>query len=380
MQDGVKNIVVLGASGSIGQQTLDVVRKNSDKLKISGLVVNSDEKKLNDAKNEFSVDKTIVVNNEKSIEEANKKIKDLINDNDVDIVVNAIGGSAGLKSSYETLMANKTLALANKESLVVGGEILIPIVEKLKNNEGQIKLLPIDSEHGAIFQCLIGEENNEIYKIHLTASGGPFYGKLTDDLKNITPSEALAHPTWNMGKKISIDSATLMNKGLEVIEAHHLFGVNYDQINVVVQKQSAIHSMVEFMDGSIKAHMGTTDMRIPIQYALSYPQRWETPVQRMNFEDLAKIDFAKPDCETFKCLHLAFEAGKIGGTMPCVMNAANEVAVAKFLAGEIAFLDIANIVENAMENHKSQKVECLDQLKEIDLQARKTTENFCQNL
>lgn len=367
----VKNIVVLGASGSIGQQTLDVVRKHSDKLNIVGLATFSNRNRLEEAAKEFSVDKIVLINEEKDQAEANKKIEELICQENVDLVVNAISGSAGLEASWTTINSGKTLALANKESLVVGGDLLIPAVKKIKNNEGKLKLLPIDSEHGAIFQCLIGEEKSKINKIHLTASGGPFYGKLNKDLENITADEALKHPTWNMGPKITIDSATLMNKGLEVIEAHHLFDIEYDQINVVIQRQSAIHSMVEFEDGSVKAHLGTTDMRIPIQYALSYPQRWDTPVERMNFAEIGQLDFGKPDCKTFKCLHLAFEAGKTGGTMPCVMNAANEVAVAKFLAGEIKFLDIAEMVEKAMSEHKPQTVESIEQLKDLDRLVRK---------
>ena len=256
---------MLGATGSIGSQTLDVVRQHSDKLQVTGLVAYSSKEKLQAAATEFGVKDCILVKDCGSEDEANAQVKALINSKDVDVVVNAISGAVGLVASYETLKAGKRLALANKESLVVAGDLLMPMAGK--------NLLPIDSEHGAIYQCLLGEQKSEIYKIHITASGGPFFGKTKDELKDVNASDALKHPTWTMGPKITIDSSTLMNKGLEVIEAHHLFGVEYDKINVVVQRQSAIHSMVEYKDGSVKAHMGTTDMRIPIQYALSYPER-----------------------------------------------------------------------------------------------------------
>ena len=340
-------VLLLGATGSIGKQTLDVINQHSDKLKISGLVSYSSD-----------IEGYDVVHTHNN-PDAQKQINELIRE--TDIVVNAMSGSVGLESSYETLKQGKRLALANKESLVVGGDLLMPMV---KGN-----LTPIDSEHGAIFQCLIGEEKKEVKQLWITASGGPFRGRKS--LEGITKEDALAHPTWNMGPKITIDSATLMNKGLEVIEAHHLFNMPYSKIRVVVQPQSAIHSMVEFIDGSVKAHLGTTDMRIPIQYALSFPERWDAPVEPMDFTKIGKIDFEEPDTRTFKCLKLAFKAGEIGGTMPCIMNAANEVAVAAFLANKIQFKDIQEIVEKTMQNFTSEKVESLDQLKETDSKARK---------
>ena len=229
---------------------------------------------------------------------------------------------------------------------------------------------PIDSEHGAIYQCLLGEDPREVSKLWVTASGGPFRGKKREDLLSITPEQALAHPTWNMGKKISIDSSTLMNKGLEVIEAHHLFSMDYDRIEVVVQPQSAIHSMVEFSDGSVKAHLGTTDMRIPIQFALSYPERWSAPVKPLDFRTLGSLEFEAPDTETFKCLALAKRAGSTGGTLPCAMNAANEIAVAAFLNRECSYLGIAEVVEKTMEHTASVVVESIEQLLEVDAQAR----------
>ena len=230
--------------------------------------------------------------------------------------------------------------------------------------------MPIDSEHGAIYQCLIGEDPREVSRLWVTASGGPFRGKKRADLMGITPEQALKHPTWNMGAKISIDSSTLMNKGLEVIEAHHLFNMDYDRISVVVQPQSAIHSMVEFTDGSVKAHLGTTDMRIPIQYALSWPERWEAPVAPLDFTQLGSLQFEAPDTDTFRCLALAREAGKTGGTLPCVMNAANEIAVAAFLVKKGSYLGIAECVEAVMQAHQVQRVESVDQLEEVDAWAR----------
>ncbi len=302
---------------------------------------------------------------------------------EADVVVNALVGAAGLRASYDTLRAGKVLALANKESLVVGGDLIMPLaaqVDARRRAAGTAPahgpagaLMPIDSEHGAIYQCLIGEDAREVARLWVTASGGPFRGRTRAQLAGVTAAEALAHPTWSMGAKITIDSSTLMNKGLEVIEAHHLFAMPYDRISVVVQPQSAIHSMVEFADGSVKAHLGTTDMRIPIQYALSYPERWDAPVAPLDFTQLGSLEFAAPDTDTFRCLALARAAGERGGTLPCVMNAANEVAVAAFLAGEGTYLGIAECVEAVMEAHEAagvQRVESLEQLEELDAWAR----------
>ena len=382
-----KQIVILGCTGSIGMQTLDVIKKNSDKFCVVGLVAFSSKEKLLKSANDFKVKNILLVSEEKNQTEANKKISEMISNPKVDIVVNAMSGAVGLFASFATLKLNKILALANKESLVVGGDLIMPLAkEQSKIHNNKIRLLPIDSEHGAIFQCLVGEKNNEIFKLHITASGGPFFGYEKSQLQNITQKDALAHPTWNMGKKITIDSSTLMNKGLEVIEAHHLFDVDYEKINIVVQRQSIIHSMVEFNDGSIKAHLGTTDMRIPIMYALSFPERFQTPVKRLNFFELKNLDFYKPDYENFECLSLAFEAGKIGGTLPCVMNAANEIAVELFLKEKIKFLDIAKIIKQTMDASKKndclglQKVESLEQLNFVDLWSRKTAKSFIKKL
>lgn len=351
-----KRVCVLGSTGSIGTQTLDVARRHPEFVKIVALSANTQAELLLEQAREFSVEHVVLANAEiaeawrarfaeigATLHAGPEAIVELCNLPEVDMVVNSLVGAAGMQASYATLVADKQLALANKESLVVGGDVLMP----LSTHE---TLLPIDSEHGAIYQCLLGEDPAEVTRLWVTASGGPFRGKKAADLQNITVEQALSHPTWNMGRKISIDSSTLMNKGLEVIEAHHLFAMPYDKIAVVVQPQSAIHSMVEFTDGSVKAHLGTTDMRIPIQFALSYPARWSAPVEPLDFRTLGSLEFEAPDLETFRCLALAIEAGTTGGTLPAVMNAANEVAVAAFLDEQIPYLGIAELVERAM-NH-----------------------------
>lgn len=351
-----KRVCVLGSTGSIGTQTLDVARRHPEFVKIVALSANTQAELLFEQAREFSVEHAVLANVEiaeawrarfaeigATLHAGPEAIVELCNLPEVDMVVNSLVGAAGMQASYATLVAGKQLALANKESLVVGGDVLMP----LSTHE---TLLPIDSEHGAIYQCLLGEDPAEVTRLWVTASGGPFRGKKAADLQNITVEQALSHPTWNMGRKISIDSSTLMNKGLEVIEAHHLFAMPYDKIAVVVQPQSAIHSMVEFTDGSVKAHLGTTDMRIPIQFALSYPARWSAPVEPLDFRTLGSLELEAPDLETFRCLALAIEAGTTGGMLPAVMNAANEVAVAAFLAEHIPYLGIAELVERAM-NH-----------------------------
>ena len=375
-----KRVCVLGSTGSIGTQTLDVARRHPEFVKIVALSANTQVELLLEQVREFSVEHVVLANAEiadawrarfaeigATLHAGPEAIVELCNLPEVDMVVNSLVGAAGMQASYATLVAGKQLALANKESLVVGGDVLMP----LSTHE---TLLPIDSEHGAIYQCLLGEDPAEVTRLWVTASGGPFRGKKATDLQNITVEQALRHPTWNMGRKISIDSSTLMNKGLEVIEAHHLFAMPYDKIAVVVQPQSAIHSMVEFTDGSVKAHLGTTDMRIPIQFALSYPARWSAPVEPLDFRTLGSLEFEAPDLETFRCLALAIEAGTTGGTLPAVMNAANEVAVAAFLAEQIPYLGIAELVERAM-NHavregSAQAATSIDQLLAIDAETR----------
>lgn len=375
-----KRVCVLGSTGSIGTQTLDVARRHPEFVKIVALSANTQAELLLEQAREFSVEHVVLANVEiaeawrarfaeigATLHAGSEAIVELCNLPEVDMVVNSLVGAAGMQASYATLVAGKQLALANKESLVVGGDVLMP----LSTHE---TLLPIDSEHGAIYQCLLGEDPAEVTRLWVTASGGPFRGKKAADLQNITVEQALSHPTWNMGRKISIDSSTLMNKGLEAIEAHHLFAMPYDKIAVVVQPQSAIHSMVEFTDGSVKAHLGTTDMRIPIQFALSYPARWSAPVEPLDFRTLGSLEFEAPDLGTFRCLALAIEAGTTGGTLPAVMNAANEVAVAAFLAEQIPYLGIAELVERAM-NHavregSVQAATSIDQLLAIDAETR----------
>ena len=398
----MKRIVVLGSTGSIGTQTVDVVRQHSDELEIVGLAVNTRVSDMLAQARAHNV-RNLAVGDERLADDAvaadvreqagaqgvwgfgMDAVVDLVRLPEADVVVNALVGAAGLRASYETLRAGKVLALANKESLVVGGDLIMPLaaqVDAQRRASGVAPkvgpagaLMPIDSEHGAIYQCLLGESEREVSRLWVTASGGPFRGKKRADLEGITPAQALKHPTWNMGAKISIDSSTLMNKGLEVIEAHHLFNMPYDKISVVVQPQSAIHSMVEFTDGSVKAHLGTTDMRIPIQFALSYPERWAAPVEPLDFTKLGSLEFAPADTDTFRCLALARHAGGVGGTLPCVMNAANEVAVAAFLAEQGSYLGIAECVEAVMDVHERngvQRVESLEQLQELDAWARET--------
>ena len=400
----MKRIVVLGSTGSIGTQTVDVVRQHSDELEIVGLAVHTRVADMLAQARERGVHHLAVGDARLADDSIADEVRaqagvqgswgfgmdavvDLARLPEVDVVVNALVGAAGLRASYETLRAGKVLALANKESLVVGGDLIMPLaaqVDAVRRAAGVAPasgpagaLMPIDSEHGAIYQCLLGENEREVSRLWVTASGGPFRGRTHADLVGITPAQALAHPTWNMGAKISIDSSTLMNKGLEVIEAHHLFNMPYDKISVVVQPQSAIHSMVEFTDGSVKAHLGTTDMRIPIQFALSYPARWAAPVEPLDFTKLGSLEFAPADTDTFRCLALARHAGSVGGTLPCVMNAANEVAVAAFLAESGSYLGIAECVEAVMEAHEAagvQQVESLEQLQELDAWARSAAE------
>lgn len=351
-----KRVLILGATGSIGTQTVDVCQKLASEFEICGLTAHSSLGKLNEIAASYPEAKTAVgeFDAEKLIDECNP-----------DIVVNALVGAAGVRASYYTLQKGIRLALANKESLVVAGDILMPIAKNVGD------LMPIDSEHGAIYQCLVGERHSEVSKLWVTASGGPFRGSQKADLAGVTASQALAHPTWKMGPKITIDSATLMNKGLEVIEAHHLFNMDFENIKVVVQPQSVVHSMVEFIDGSVKAHLGTTDMRIPIQYALTFPDRAAAPVEPIDFCTLGSIEFAKPDMETFECLKLAYEIGEAGGVLPCAMNAANEIANQAFRDGKCGFLDIAETIKVAVSKISPAKAESIEQLEAVDAQARK---------
>ena len=350
-----KHIAILGSTGSIGTQTLDVARAHADKLTVEVLTAGRNAQLLIEQAREF-VPNTVVIADESKYSEVKtalsdldikvwagaKAIEDVVQMNTVDTVVTAMVGYAGLSSTIKAIEAGKNIALANKETLVVAGELITKLVAKHK-----VMVTPVDSEHSAIFQCLVGEPDVE--KLIITASGGPFRTKSIDELRTATPQQALKHPNWNMGAKITIDSATMMNKGLEVIEAHWLFGIPYEQIEVTVHPQSIIHSMVQFIDGSVKAQMGLPDMKLPIQYALSYPDRWPSDFGRINFKSQQPLTFEAPDLEKFRCLALAYEALGKGGNMPAIMNAANEVAVDAFLKGRIGFLDIAETIGKTMQ-------------------------------
>ena len=350
-----KHIAILGSTGSIGTQTLDVARAHADKLTVEVLTAGHNSQLLINQAREFKPNAVVIADESKYNEVKSaladldikvwtgaKAIEDVVQMNTVDTVVTAMVGYAGLSSTIKAIEAGKNIALANKETLVVAGELITKLVAKHK-----VRVTPVDSEHSAIFQCLVGEPDVE--KLIITASGGPFRTKSIDELRTVTPQQALKHPNWNMGAKITIDSATMMNKGLEVIEAHWLFGIPYEQIEVTVHPQSIIHSMVQFIDGSVKAQMGLPDMKLPIQYALSYPDRWPSDFGRINFKSQQPLTFEAPDLEKFRCLALAYEALGKGGNMPAIMNAANEVAVDAFLKGRIGFLDIAETIGKTMQ-------------------------------
>ncbi len=356
----MKKISILGSTGSIGTQTLEVARENKD-IEVLGLAAGNNIKLLEQQIREFKP-RVVAVWTEEKAKELRENIKDLNVKvvsgmeglievsviEEAEILVTAIVGMIGIRPTIEAIKAGKDIALANKETLVTAGHIIMPLAK-----EHQVKILPVDSEHSAIFQSLQGNRRSELHKILLTASGGPFRGRKREDLLNIQVEDALKHPNWEMGRKITIDSSTLVNKGLEVIEAKWLFDVDIDQIEVVVHPQSIIHSMVEYVDGAIIAELGTPDMKLPIQYALYYPERRYLPGARVDFAALSQLTFEKPDLETFYGLRLAFEAGKAGGSLPTVFNAANELAVSKFLERKIGYLQIPEIIESCMRNHKN---------------------------
>ena len=353
-----KKIVILGSTGSIGTQTIDVIASNPDKFELFGITAHSNSELLINQARKYKPNFVIVTKDEcyPIVKEAlsNEDIKvfagidsvcDLVSMPSVDIVVTAMVGYAGLKPTISAVKAGKTIALANKETLVVAGELIKDLA--LKHHS---PILPVDSEHSAIFQCLAGEITNPIEKIILTASGGPFRTHSLDELKYVTKADALKHPNWEMGAKITIDSASMMNKGFEVIEAKWLFDLNIDQIDVLVHPQSIIHSMVQFKDGSVKAQLGLPDMRLPIAYALSYPNRLDNNYERLDFLKYNQLNFEKPDIERFRNLGFAFEAMKQAGNMPCILNAANEIAVYGFLNDKISFLGMSDLIEWAMSN------------------------------
>lgn len=374
-----KIISILGSTGSIGTQTLDVVKKNKDML-VYGLTTNSNIELLEEQIEIFKPQKVAVMDKDKAIELANRLKNNGLNIEvlngidglieiatlpEVDTVVTSVVGMIGLIPTLKAIESGKNIALANKETLVTAGEIVMDAA-----NKKGVTILPVDSEHSAIFQCLQGNKKESVEKIILTASGGPFRSKPKDYLNNVTVEEALAHPNWDMGKKISIDSATMMNKGLEVIEAKWLFDLDIKQIDVIVHPQSIIHSMVEFKDASIMAQLGQPDMRGPIQYALTYPDRYESDIKRLDFTKCQDLTFEKADYEKFPCLQYAFDAIKIGGTMPAVLNAANEVAVEAFLNRKILFTDIGEIIHDTMKNHICINEPTLEQILESDRWAR----------
>ena len=369
----MKKIAILGSTGSIGTQTLDVVRANGD-IQVLGISAGNNIRRLEEQVREFSPKLAAVWDEEQA-----KNLKTRIADTDTKVVsgmegmielaamadaellVTAVVGMIGILPTIEAIRQGKDIALANKETLVTAGHIIIPLAKK-----HHVQILPVDSEHSAVFQCLKGEERKAVDKLLITASGGPFRGKTVSELEYVTVEEALKHPNWSMGDKITIDSATMVNKGLEVMEARWLFDVELDQIQVVIQPESIIHSMVEFKDGAVMAQLGTPDMKLPIQYALYYPGRRYLAGERLDFRSLTQITFEEPDMETFKGLKMALDAARVGDSMPTVFNAANERAVSKFLNHEIGFLDIYRVIEGAMRQHKVIKNPNIEQILETE--------------
>lgn len=357
MRQQKKKIAILGSTGSIGRQALEVIAEHPEKFEVEVLSANSNSALLIEQAKLFRPN-AVVITNEKKYKEVNeilfdlgikvyageKSLEDIVEGDDIDIVLTALVGFSGLKPTIKAIQAKKTIALANKETLVVAGDLITKLCQQFSTH-----IIPVDSEHSAIFQCLAGEYYNPIEKIYLTASGGPFRGMSRKDLVSITKEHALKHPNWNMGAKITIDSATLMNKGLEVIEAKWLFDLAKDQIEVVIHPQSIIHSAVQFTDGSVKAQLGLPDMKLPIQYALGLPERLKNNFKRFSFLDYPNLSFEQPDMETFRNLYLAFYAMEKGGNIPCVLNAANEVVVDAFLQDKISFLAMSDVIENCLE-------------------------------
>jgi len=370
-------ISILGSTGSIGTQALEVIAANQDKFCVKALAAYHNDKLLEEQINYFKPEIAVLVNQE-AVDRLIRRYSGstiILTGEDgllaaathgaVDTVLTSLVGFAGLKPTIAAIEAGKNIALANKETLVAAGELITTLAK-----EKGVKILPVDSEHSAIFQCLQGENRNYINRIIITASGGPFRGLDTKALQQVTVEDCLRHPNWTMGKKITVDSATLANKGLEVIEAHWLFDVDYSQIDVVVHPQSVIHSMVEFIDGSVMAQLGKADMRVPIQYALTYPDRTVANYPRLDFKTLSELTFYEPDMITFPALQLAINAGRSGGTLPCVFNAANEEAVYAFLQRKIKFLDIVTVIRSVVQNHKVVTKPKLDDIYSADLWAR----------
>ncbi|MEN5232199.1 1-deoxy-D-xylulose-5-phosphate reductoisomerase [Sphingobacterium faecium] len=379
-----KGIAVLGSTGSIGTQTLDVVRAFPDRFDIVVLTCGSNATLLVEQALEF-LPQAVVVIDEAQFEFVKVKLshtaiavysgmqalEEVVQFEEIDVVLNAIVGAAGLRPTIKAIENGKDIALANKETLVVAGELVMGLA-----SQHQVQMLPVDSEHSAIFQCLAGEETNPIEKIYITASGGPFRGKDRSFLASVTKEHALKHPNWVMGAKITIDSASLMNKGLEVIEAKWLFDLEVDQVDVIVHPQSIVHSLVQFQDGSIKAQLGVPDMKLPIQYALSYPHRLENNFERFNFLDYPQLTFEKPDLHTFRNLALAYDSLRKGGNRPCVLNAANEIVVDAFLKDKISFLGMSDVIETVLEKVNYLARPSLDDYIECDYAARRIAEEI----
>jgi 1-deoxy-D-xylulose-5-phosphate reductoisomerase len=352
-----KQIAILGSTGSIGKQALEVISEHSDLFEVEVLTANNNSALLIEQAKKYKPNTVVIANEDKYKEVDNalfdlgikvfagqQSLEEVVEGENIDVVLTALVGYSGLKPTIRAIKAKKNIALANKETLVVAGDLITKLCQ-----EYGVSIYPVDSEHSAIFQCLVGEQYNPIEKIYLTASGGPFRGKLRNDLLDITKAQALKHPNWEMGAKITIDSASMMNKGLEVIEAKWLFDLKAEQIDVVVHPQSIIHSAVQFEDGSIKTQLGIPDMKLPIQYALGFPKRLPNTFERFNFIDYPNLTFEKPDLETFRNLQLAYSAMEKGGNMPCILNAANEIAVAAFLKDKIGFLNMSDLIVNCME-------------------------------
>ena len=374
-----KRIALLGSTGSIGKQALEVIQAHQDKFEAEVLTADSNANLLIEQAITYQPN-AVVIANEQYYEQVKNalsphdikvytgavSLEQIVEMSTIDMVLVALVGFAGLKPTLNAIQHGKQIALANKETLVVGGELIIKEAEK-----NAVEIIPIDSEHSAIFQCLMGEWHNEIESITITASGGPFFGKKRNDLQTITPEQALKHPNWNMGNKVSVDSSTLMNKGLEMIEAKWLFDLSPQQIKICVHPQSIIHSMVHFTDGSVKAQLSLPDMRLPIQYALSYPHRLSTDYRRFSVLDYPSLSFFEPDIQTFRCLPLAYHAIEQGGNMPCILNAANEIAVEAFLQRKLNYLHIAEVIENTMQKASFVQTVSIDNFVQTDAEARK---------
>lgn len=379
----MKNIFILGSTGSIGVNTLNVISQFPDKFRVVGLTANKNVDLLKKQIEKFSPTVVVVADENSALElrksssqkceilSGNHNLVNAAKSADYDILVSALVGFAGLAPTIEGIKRKKRIALANKETLVVAGELINQLINKYS-----AEIIPVDSEHSAIFQCLTGESVEYIDKIILTASGGPFRKFNLEDLKSVTVKEALKHPNWEMGNKITIDSATMMNKGLEVIEAHWLFKLPKEKLEVVIHPQSVIHSMVQFIDGSIKAQLSLPDMRLPIQYALSYPERFKSSFVNTELPKVENLSFHKPDFNKFECLKLAYDAMKHGGTAPCILNAANEIAVSRFLNSEIGFLDIPNVIKHSLEKIENNSQPDLDAIYNCDRKARDAAKSY----